>query len=140
MAGERDAEAWIQKLRLGNSVELLPKVSRKEMGDLFRRSMISVSPSVHDGTPNTLLEGMACGCFPIAGDIESVREWITSGRNGILVDPSDPIALATAILSALDQPEFRQRAGELNVKLVAERAEYYQVMQRAEQFYAQISR
>jgi hypothetical protein len=140
MAGERDAKAWIQKLRLGSSVELLPKVSRKEMGDLFRRSIITVSPSVHDGTPNTLLEGMACGCFPIAGDIESLREWIISGKNGILVDPSDPYALATAILSALDQPEFRQRAGELNVKLVAERAEYYQVMQRAEQFYAQISR
>ena len=37
--------------------------------------------------PEAILEAMALGCFPIAGDIESVREWITPGVNGILVDP-----------------------------------------------------
>ncbi len=40
-----------------------------QMADWFRRCRVVVSPSTHDGTPNTLLEGMACGCFPIAGDI-----------------------------------------------------------------------
>jgi glycosyltransferase involved in cell wall biosynthesis len=139
MADEPEAEKWIQKLKLNSSIVLLPQVSRQEMGDLYRRSIITISPSLHDGTPNTLLEGMACSCFPIAGDIESLREWITSGKNGILIDPEDSVALTTAILTALDQADFRQRAGEINVRMVSERAEYFQVMKSAERFYMEIS-
>ena len=138
MAGEPEALNWINKLDLSRSVDLLPKASRQHMGDLFRRAIITVSPSIHDGTPNTLLEGMACGCFPIAGDIESMREWITSEVNGLLIDPTDSTALAKAMLSALDRPEFRRKAGEFNLRLVTERAEYFQVMQKAEQFYEEI--
>lgn len=44
------------------------------MAYLFRLADVTVSLSEDDGTPNTLLEAVACGCFPIAGDIESVRE------------------------------------------------------------------
>lgn len=139
MAGEPEAERWVHTLRLNSSIELLPHLSRQEMGVLYRRSVITVSPSVHDGTPNTLLEGMACGCFPIAGDIESLREWITSERNGILIDPYDPAALTAAIFSALDQTEFRQQAVQLNIRMVADRAEYFQVMKRAVHFYSEIN-
>ena len=35
---------------------------------------------MHDGTPNTLLEGMACGCLPVAGDLDSIREWLKPGQ------------------------------------------------------------
>jgi glycosyltransferase involved in cell wall biosynthesis len=138
MAGETEALDWIEKLGLRESVALLPKVSRKQMGDLYRRAIITVSPSTHDGTPNTLLEGMACGCFPVAGDLESLREWITAEVNGILIDPADPAALAKAILLTLERPEFRRQAMEINLRLIAERAEYFHVMRIAEQFYAEV--
>lgn len=54
------------------------------MAELFRLSSVAVSPSLHDGTPNTLLEAMDCGCIIVTGDIESVREWINDGENGSL--------------------------------------------------------
>jgi glycosyltransferase involved in cell wall biosynthesis len=113
------------------------------MAELFRRSQVAVSPSTHDGTPNTLLEAMACGCFPVAGDLESLREWITPGDNGLLVDPGDPRALADAILLALEQPDLRLRARERNLRLIAERAEYKKVMYSpknfTEQYYPNLS-
>jgi glycosyltransferase involved in cell wall biosynthesis len=108
------------------------------MAELFRRSQVAVSPSTHDGTPNTLLEAMACGCFPVAGDLESLREWITPGANGLLVAPGDPRALADAILLALEQPAFRQRARQHNLRLISERAEYTKVMHIAEEFYRKV--
>ena len=108
------------------------------MSDLFRQAQVAVSPSFHDGTPNTLLEAMACGCFPVVGDIESLREWITPGVNGLLVDPADPQALAEAVLVALEQPDLRQRAAAHNLELIAERAEYGRVMLQAEAFYKQL--
>jgi glycosyltransferase involved in cell wall biosynthesis len=135
MAGEAQAERWIEALGIGEAVELLPQQTRQQMAELFRRSQVAVSPSTHDGTPNTLLEAMACGCTPVAGDIESLREWITPGENGLLVDPRDPVALAEAILRTLGDADLHRRARESNTRLVAERAEYGRVMGEAEEFY-----
>ena len=78
---------------------------------------------------------MACGCFPVAGDIESLQEWITPGVNGLLVDPRDPQAIAGAVLMALEDRNLRRRAAEHNTRLVSERAEYGRVMAKAERFY-----
>ncbi len=135
MAGEAQAEKWVAELKISHAVDLLPPQSRSQMADLFRRAEVMVSITTHDGTPNTLLEAMACGCFPIAGDIESLREWITPGENGLLVDPADPRALASAILQAVADQQLRQRAGYKNLALIRERAEHGQVMQQASEFY-----
>jgi glycosyltransferase involved in cell wall biosynthesis len=108
------------------------------MADLFRSAQVVVSPTIHDGTPNTLLEGMACGCFPVAGDLESIREWIKPGENGLLVDAGNPSALAAAILRGLNEPALRKSAAERNVSIIAERAEYTSNMERAAKFYEKI--
>jgi hypothetical protein len=138
MEGEPQAQRWVESLGISASVSLLPRQTRLQMAELFRRSQVAVSPSTHDGTPNTLLEAMACGCFPVAGDLESIREWITPGANGLLVEPGDPRAIADAILLALAQPSLRQGAREHNLQLIAERADYQRVMRKAESFYASI--
>jgi len=135
MAGDAQAHKWILELGIGEQVELLPVQSQPEMAKLFRRSQISVSITTHDGTPNTLLEAMACGCFPIAGDIQSLREWISHGVNGLLVDPNDPNALAMAILKVISLPELQSQAMERNLQIVKERAEYGKTMHSAEDFY-----
>lgn len=135
MAGEQQAERWVQQFNIAQAVDLLPNQTHPEMADLYRQSQVSVSPSSHDGTPNTLLESMASGCFPIAGDIESLREWIEPGVNGLLVDPGNPRALANAILYVLEQPAMQARAATHNYRLINERAEYGRVMREAEAFY-----
>jgi glycosyltransferase involved in cell wall biosynthesis len=81
---------------------------------------------------------MACGCFPIAGDLESIREWITPEVNGLLINPADEQALADAILRALNDDDLREQAVRENQKIIAERAEYNQSMARAENFYRAI--
>lgn len=138
MAGEPQAEQWVRELGIGENVRLLGPQTRRQMAELFRRSAVAVSPSTHDGTPNTLLEAMACGCFPLAGDLESLREWITPGDNGLLVDPTDPQALSQAIRSALAEPDLRRKATAINRRMVSEKAEYGAVMRLAENFYRQL--
>jgi glycosyltransferase involved in cell wall biosynthesis len=140
MQGHPVAERWISSLGIQQNVRLLPMLSRGEMAMLLQASDIVVSPSEHDGTPNTLLESMAAGAFPICGDIESVREWITDGVNGKLRQPSDPDGFAEAILSALADPALRASASERNRQIVQERAEYTSCMQRAEKFYENLLR
>lgn len=138
MAGNPIAEVWRQGLPSPESMMLMPSVSRSEMAELFSLAAVTVSPSTHDGTPNTLLEGMACGALPVAGDIESVREWITDGENGLLCDPRDAESVAACIIRALDDADLRAHAARRNAALIAERADYTRVMLDAERFYEKI--
>jgi glycosyltransferase involved in cell wall biosynthesis len=138
MAGERQAEEWVKRLGIGQAVNLLPHQNRRQMADLFRQSQVAVSITEHDGTPNTLLEAMACGCFPIVGNLESIREWIVSGENGFLVNPRDSSQVAQAILEVLDNKTMRNRAREYNHTLILERADYDKVMETASAFYNEL--
>ncbi len=138
MQSEPEAERWVKRLNISDSVSLLPKLPARDMAERYRQSQVMVSPSQHDGTPNTLLEALACGCFPVVGDIESLREWIRHGENGLLVDPTDPRALANAIIAALKDAALRQRAQAINSRLISERAEYSNVMREAELFYRNV--
>ena len=138
MAGEALAEGWVAELGIAGAVSLLPRQTSTQMADLFREAQVVVSATTHDGTPNTLLEAMACGCFPVAGDIESLREWIIPGVNGLLTVPDDPGLLAGTIVQALENPVLRASAAAYNQSLVAERAEYEQGMRRAEKFYQEL--
>jgi glycosyltransferase involved in cell wall biosynthesis len=135
MAGQSEARRWVSRLKLDKYVRLLPYLPQGQLWDLFLRSAILVSLSAHDGTPNSLLEAMSCGCFPIAGDIESLREWITPGVNGLLVEPEKPQALAEALLIALSQPRLRSAAAEINLKLIESRAEINLVRAQLQVFY-----
>jgi glycosyltransferase involved in cell wall biosynthesis len=138
MAGQPQAESWLREYQVAANVHLTGPQTRQQMAQWFRRSQVAVSPSTHDGTPNTLLEAMACGVFPVAGDLESLREWVEPGINGLLIDPDDPRQLADAVLQALQQPDLRARAREINTRMVAERADYKLVMRHAVDFYLKL--
>jgi len=138
MAGEPVAQRWAARLGIEERVLLLPGLSPEQLGALFRRSQLSVSPSEHDGTPNTLLEAMACGSFPLAGDLESIREWIEPGVNGLLFDPANPDSLAVEILGALADEPLRTAAAQFNQRLIAERGTYEMGMAKAERLYERL--
>lgn len=62
----------------------------------------------------SLIEAMSAGCAIVASDTEAVREVITDGLNGRLVEFFDRAALVEAVCDALTTPErfapLRQRA------------------------------
>jgi glycosyltransferase involved in cell wall biosynthesis len=137
MQGQPEALAWVHRLKITRNVKLLPYLSQPQLWELFRRAAVSISISDHDGTPNSLLEAMACGCFPIVGDIESLREWVTPGINGLLVPPDSPQSLAEAVILALENPSLREKARDRNRELVRQRAEVNLVRAQMKVFYQQ---
>ncbi len=110
MEGNAVAEGWVSRLGLQGSVRLLPFLPHAKMAEVYRLASVVTSLSDHDGTPNSMLEAMACGLFPVAGGIESVREWIDDGVNGLLCDPASPEAAAGAIVRALRDADLRRAA------------------------------
>jgi glycosyltransferase involved in cell wall biosynthesis len=138
LAGDVASERWVDRLEIRSNTRLWPRLDHAQLRALFKRAQVFVSPSVHDGTPNSLLEAMACGCFPVVGDIESMHEWIRPGVNGLLVDATSPRSMADGIVAALEAPALRAAAKNENTHVIAERAEYGRCMATAEVFYRKV--
>jgi phosphatidylinositol alpha-mannosyltransferase len=58
-----------------------------------------------------LVEAMAAGLPVVASDIPGYREVVRDGVEGLLVPPSDPVALAAALREVLDDPALAARLG-----------------------------
>ncbi len=140
MAGQPEAERWVNALGIKENVQLLPLLTQEELWHEFARAHVSVSISSHDGTPNTLLEAMATGCLPICGDLPSIREWITPGVNGMLVNPQDPQALAEAILLGLTSPQLQASSARLNARIIKDRVDVETIRASVDQLYKAVIR
>lgn len=60
----------------------------------------------------SLLEAMSTGCAIVASSTPPVREVISHGENGLLVDFFDTVALADAVCSLCDDAAMRRSLGE----------------------------
>jgi glycosyltransferase involved in cell wall biosynthesis len=76
----------------------------------------------------------------VAGDLESIREWITHGQNGLLVNPNDPQSIADALLLGLEREDLRRDAAGLNANIISTRAEYGVNMGKVVKWYEVVSR
>lgn len=135
--GNHMAQAWVDSYGIGDNTHLIPKLPQHRLWSLFKSAQLYVSPSSHDGTPNSLLEAMACGCFPVVGNIESLREWIEDGVNGSLINPHDPHSLAAGICTALEETILRESAVIRNLTLVKTRAAQSTTRPLIDAFYQQ---
>lgn len=137
LEGVSQAHEWLGQFGIKENTFLIPNLPQTELWSLLKASAVFVSPSSHDGTPNSLLEAMACGCYPIVGDIESLREWIDEGKNGVLLNPKDPSAIAKAVVEALENKDSREYAAELNLSIIQTRADQGATQPKIDQFYSQ---
>lgn len=80
-----------------------------------------VLPSRLEGFPVTIIEAMLAGLPVVATDVGSVREAVTPGETGWIVEPENPTALAEAIVDLLSDPGRARRMGEQARAIATER-------------------
>lgn len=110
LKGNPIAEAIRASSRDPSRMVLTGTLNPDQLADLYRRAIAVVSPAISDGTPNSILEGMACGALPIVGDIPSLRELLGDGALKPFIDPLDAGAITHAIrtIVALDREQWEQ--------------------------------
>jgi hypothetical protein len=98
----------------GLRIEVLGHVPHGDVLSLLGQSRVHLAVSETDGTPNSMLEAMIQGAFPIQSDTVSTAEWIEDGVNGFLVPPADPLAIEAAIRRAVTDDGLVDRAAQAN--------------------------
>jgi teichuronic acid biosynthesis glycosyltransferase TuaC len=86
---------------LGVDVSFAGAKPHDEIPRWLAASDVFVLPSWNEGTPNVVLEALACGRRVVATRVGGTPDVITSDLLGALVPPRDPAALAVAIENAL---------------------------------------
>jgi glycosyltransferase involved in cell wall biosynthesis len=105
-----ELEQLANTLHLSNSVEFAGAVD--EMPPVFQRSDILVHTSDYEGTPNVILEAMACGLPVVATNVGAAPDLIVDGRTGLIVEKQDGAALALAIVHLAASPQLREQMGQ----------------------------
>lgn len=94
---------------------------RSDVPSLLSIADVVVLPSLWEGLPLAVLEAMAAGRPVVATAVGGLREVITPGRDGLLVEPGCPAAIADAVNWLLADPARSLRMGEAARVAVEER-------------------
>jgi len=123
IAGEGCLEKKLKGLviELGIEKEVKFLGVRRDIEKLMKSTTLFVLPSRWEGLPLTVLEAMSSGASIIATKVGGIPEVIQSGKEGFLISPDDPEALAGAIAELLKDKELRVKLGINAYKKVKEK-------------------
>ncbi len=100
----------------------------EDMPKLLQKVDIVALPSYREGTPKILLEAASCGLPLIATDVPGCREIVIHGKNGLLIEPKDPQALAQAVLFLARNQERAHQMGSQGRRIVKDQFSDRQVI------------
>lgn len=101
---------------------------------------VYVLASLREGVPRSAIEAAALGKPLVLTDIRGCREVCFHGTNGLLVPPSDPRALADAVLQLLTNDGVRQQMGVASRQLAVERFDERSVVKKTAEIYRRCHR
>lgn len=108
-AAEKSAlDQLIKHLKMQDAVEYLGV--RQDIPPLIASMDVVIVPSVYpESFGRGVIEAQAVGRPVVASRLGALTELIEDGKNGLLVSPNDPAALASAIERFISDPSLRSR-------------------------------
>lgn len=119
--GELDAELRTLATELGLAESVRFVAPREGLAPAYADADVFVLSSRWEGLPYVVLEAMSFGLPVVSTRVDGIPEAVVDGTSGLLVPPSAPEALASAIAGVLDDPDTRARMGAAGAAIVAER-------------------
>jgi len=107
----------ISDLKLDRSVVYVSP-TREEIKEIYVDSDLVVIPSLYEGFSLVALEAMACAKPVIASSVGGLTDIVKHSLNGLLVSPCNPVGLAKAIVTLLQDDEAARRIGIRNKREV----------------------
>ena len=116
-------------------VRITGPVSDEDLPRYYASADVFCSPATGgESFGIVLLEAMAAGAPVVASNISGYRDVVAHERNGMLVSPRDPSAIAAALVNVIDNPELAGRLSNAG-KLVAQDHRWQRVASEVEDYY-----
>jgi glycosyltransferase involved in cell wall biosynthesis len=96
-------------LEPGRDIALLGTVADAELPSWYAAADVFAFPSAKEGWGLAILEAMSADLPVVASDLPVFREYLTPGRDALLVPVDSPAALAGALTSVLGDPQLAKR-------------------------------
>ncbi|MCW4047208.1 MAG: glycosyltransferase family 4 protein [Candidatus Bathyarchaeota archaeon] len=93
----------------GQGVRFFGDLVNTERRKLIQRSWVLVNPSVREGWGLNIIEANALGVPCVVYDVAGLRDSVVNGETGLLVEAGNVRALATNIISLLNDHQKRQQ-------------------------------
>jgi glycosyltransferase involved in cell wall biosynthesis len=123
----RDKETQLEFIHFLNNrpelpVTVMPPISGSEKFTLLASANIFVFPTYYanEGHPWCILEAMASGLPVVSTDHGAIRETVTDGVNGYLVEKENADAVAAKLKILLADPVLREKMGRESRRLYEE--------------------
>ncbi|MDH5918570.1 glycosyltransferase, partial [Vibrio splendidus] len=88
--------------------------------EVLKKNSVLVLPSYREGTPKSVLEGLACGLPIITTNAPGCRETVIEGFNGFLIPVNDTEQLILKCEQLIKDVDLREHLGS-NSRILAER-------------------
>jgi glycosyltransferase involved in cell wall biosynthesis len=136
-----EIHAWFAKLpqEIRESCVLHGRLPRQETLDLMLQARIMLAPSLTDGIPNSMLEAMACGAFPIVSPIDTLTPLIKSPDHTIFARNLYPDELASALDRAMNDDTLVDEVVQRNREFVSRQANRDQIRPRVIKYYEDLA-
>ena len=107
--------------RLGIASRVIFTGLRSDVPALLSAVDVSVMPSLNEALSNVLLESMAAGAAVVATDVGGTAEALVNGKNGLLIPPANPQAMAAAMLHLIDNAPLARELGNQAKRTISDR-------------------
>jgi len=122
-------------LALGTDVVQLGTVPEADLPAWYAAADLLAFPSTKEGWGLAVLEAMAAGLPVVTSDLPVFREYLTPGRDAMMVPSGDAAALSAAIAAVLDDPGLAARLAAAG-RAVCERFSWPRAAREHEAVYA----
>ena len=112
--------------------------SQSDMPGIYNACDITVLTSAREGTPNVLLESMACGTPVIASDVADNAEIVPNGKAGFIVPFGDVNAFAHYVHILISDNDKRKYMGRQARNWVSEKFSTISLARNTEAIYSDI--
>ena len=135
---DNQVRRWARDAGVLGRLRLTGRVASKELVDLYRRAAVVVVPSRYEGFSLPAVEAMACGTPVVAARSGALPEVLDLTGGGILAERDNPLSIAQAIQSLLQNTETRALMAKRGRERVVEKLSWPKIAAATADVYAEI--